>query len=122
MIVRGIMMADGTIVEEQFPSQKQVCHRCRGEGYHLVDGMRDHAYSYDEFTESFDEEEQEEYFRVGGRYDQKCEACSGKGLVDAIDESACSEKQMLLLSLLEAEESELAELAAIEASERKHGA
>jgi hypothetical protein len=48
--------------------------------------MRGHAYSAEEFFDEFDEEEREEYFRPGGRYDVQCETCGGKNVILVVDE------------------------------------
>lgn len=85
---------DGNEVTMDLPSRKVVCPECRGEGFVLCSGMRDHAYSQEEFYQSFSEEEREHYFRRGGMYDVKCPKCKGANVVDAVDTSACDAAQL----------------------------
>src|SRR5580692_10410802 len=84
---------EGEEIETTFPSIMEVCHECQGEGFTLIDGMRGHAYSAEEFCEEFDEEERVEYFRPGGRYDQVCDCCHGKNVVPIVDEERLNEAQ-----------------------------
>lgn len=76
---------NGNEISLELPSKKEVCGECKGEGYVLCDGMRGHAYTAEEFADSFDEEEAQEYFRPGGRYDKKCTCCKGTNVVDVVD-------------------------------------
>jgi hypothetical protein len=76
-------------VELSLPAKFEVCPGCNGHGSRLCEGMRGHAYTAEEFHESFDDEEAEEYFRPGGRYDVMCEECQGKRVVAVADEDAC---------------------------------
>ncbi len=84
----------GEEVTVTFPTKKVVCHDCGGEGHTLRPGMRDHAYTAEEFYESFDEEDAAEYFKRGGKYDVVCETCKGKNVVDEIDESLCTTPEL----------------------------
>lgn len=77
---------DGNEVEHELPSKKGVCPSCDGHGTHLTEGMRGHAYTAEEFAESFDDEDREEYFRRGGKYDVTCTECGGSNVVDVIDD------------------------------------
>lgn len=77
---------EGVEITLSLPSRKEVCSDCEGEGYVLCEGMRGYAYSLEEFEESFDEEEREEYFKRGGQYDQVCPSCKGANVIDVIDE------------------------------------
>lgn len=86
--------AEGNKVEIDFPEKFEVCHNCEGHGMHLTPGMRDHAYTIEEFNESFDEDEQAEYFKRGGRYDVTCQVCKGQRVVLAIDESKCDASEL----------------------------
>lgn len=66
----------------------EVCPRCEGHGTHLNPAIGEHAYTPEEFAESFDEEEATEYFRRGGMYDVKCDQCGGKRVVEVLDRDA----------------------------------
>jgi hypothetical protein len=93
MIEITILDDDGNEVTMDLPSHKVVCDDCEGEGTVLCSGMRYHCYSEEEFYASFDEEEREEYFRRGGRYDVTCPTCKGKNVVDAVNIDACTPEQ-----------------------------
>lgn len=95
---------EGEEIEIQLPCKKEVCPECDGEGHVLCEGMRGHAYSAEEFAESFDSEEAEEYFRPGGRYDVQCPECHGKNVVDVVDEEACQCDPQLKEQLAELQE------------------
>jgi hypothetical protein len=84
---------EGEEITMSFPSLKQVCHECHGEGFILCEGMRGYAYSSEEFAEAFDDEDREEYCRRGGMYDQQCDVCHGRNVVDVVDESKLSPEQ-----------------------------
>jgi len=86
---------EGEDITVTFPSVKVVCPRCKGHGTHLHNDIGSYAYSVEEFQDSFDEEEQAEYFRHGGRYDVLCERCHGKNVVDEIDEEKCQQDPAL---------------------------
>lgn len=91
--------ADGEVQEGELPCKMEVCPTCEGHGTHLTPSMRDHAYSAEEFAESFDDEEAAEYFQRGGRYDVVCEECHGKNVVKVVDEDSCkSEEQKAILA------------------------
>lgn len=68
------------------PAKMEVCGDCHGQGAVLCEGMRGYAYSAEEFAESFDDEEAEEYFTRGGRYDVACPTCNGANVVPVVDE------------------------------------
>lgn len=87
---------DGEEVSHSFPSKNEVCHRCEGYGTHLNPSIGNHAYSQEEFYESFDEEGREEYFKRGGIYDVQCEECKGNKVIEVVDESRLSEEQKKL--------------------------
>lgn len=84
---------DGGEVEYSLPAKNEVCSRCEGHGTHLNPSIGEHAYSAEEFAESFDEEEQEEYFRHGGMYDVSCEVCKGNRVVPIVNEDALNTEQ-----------------------------
>jgi hypothetical protein len=77
---------EGEEVELELPSKMEVCWDCEGHGTVLTEGMRNHAYSMEEFRESFDEEEAQEYFTRGGRYDVQCPTCHGANVMPVVDE------------------------------------
>lgn len=76
---------DGDEVEVDLPAKYEVCGTCEGNGTHLNPSIGQHAYSSEEFYESFDEEEQEQYFKRGGMYDVQCEECNGKRVIAVPD-------------------------------------
>ena len=80
---------NGEEVEAELPSHMVVCSTCQGHGTHLNPSIGQHAYTAEEFRESFYEEEAEEYFRRGGRYDVQCETCKGLRVVEEVDQAAC---------------------------------
>ncbi len=81
------------------PVRLEVCSRCHGTGYHLTPSIGEHAYSMEEFRESFDPEEAEEYFRRGGIYDVTCERCKGRNVEEVVDEEACARVPSLAADL-----------------------
>lgn len=90
---------DGDEVELELPAKHEVCARCQGHGTHLNPSIGEHAYTAEEFEESFDDEGREEYFRHGGRYDVMCEECHGKRVVLVVDVDACrSDEQKAALA------------------------
>jgi hypothetical protein len=80
-------------VEEQtitLPVKMEVCDRCQGHGTHLTPSIGEHAYSTHAFNEAFPEDEdRQEYFRRGGRYDVQCLTCKGANVIAVVDEDAC---------------------------------
>lgn len=84
---------DGEETEHSLPAKMEVCSRCEGHGTHLNPSIGEHAYSAEEFAESFDDEEQEEYFRHGGMYDVVCSECKGKNVVPIVNEDALNVEQ-----------------------------
>src|SRR5258708_6953322 len=85
---------DGEEVSMDLPSHMEVCHDCEGHGSVLCEGMRDHAYSAEEFAESFDDEEDRSaYFERGGKYDVSCPTCKGANVIAVVDESHLTPEQ-----------------------------
>lgn len=111
-----------TVVD--IPAVFAVCDDCNGHGTVLCAGMRDHAYSMEEFLEAFeDEEDREEYFRPGGRYDVTCETCKGKRVVKVPDDPGhMNAEQREALAALEKQERERWECDMESAAERRMGA
>lgn len=85
---------EGMETEHELPAKFGVCSGCEGHGSRLCDGMRGHAYTAEEFYDSFDEEEAAEYFKRGGRYDVTCDECQGKRVVLVVDEAACRSPEL----------------------------
>ena len=83
-------------VELSLPCCMEVCDECHGQGFVLCEGMRGAAYSSEEFYEAFDDEEdRQEYFTRGGKYDVHCPVCKGKNVVPSVDEDRLSPEQKL---------------------------
>jgi RecJ-like exonuclease len=78
--------------EFSFPSKKEVCYDCDGEGFVLNESMRSHVYSEEEFND-FDDEKKKEYFKTGGIYDVICPTCKGKNVINVVDEEFLSQEQ-----------------------------
>lgn len=82
---------DGNEVTHSFPAVNEVCDRCDGHGTYLNPSIGNHAYSIEEFYESFsDDEDRAEYFKRGGIYDVQCEQCHGANVVAVVDETHLS--------------------------------
>ena len=76
-------------IEHELPAKHAVCSRCDGYGTHLNPSIGQHAFTPEEFNESFSEpEEREEYFKRGGIYDVACEECGGARVVLVVDVKA----------------------------------
>lgn len=87
---------EGEEIEHSFPAKNEVCSRCEGHGSHLNPSIGSHAYTLEEFNESFDDEGREEYFKRGGIYDVQCEECKGKNVVLVADENNFSAEDKVL--------------------------
>lgn len=81
-----VITGSGLEHEHELPAVFEVCDRCDGHGTHLTPSIGEHAYSSEEFAESFDDEERAEYFKRGGIYDVPCEVCKGARVVPVVDE------------------------------------
>jgi RecJ-like exonuclease len=113
---------DGEEIEHELPAKFEVCPGCEGHGTRLCEGMRGHAYTVEEFNETFDEEEREAYFTRGSHYDVTCEECHGKRVVAVPDESACrSDEAKETLRIYEAKLRDDYEYAREVAAERRAG-
>jgi len=98
MIKFTTMDDDGNETEHELPSKMAVCDRCEGHGTHLAPSIGGHAYSMEEFEESFStDEEKDEYFKRGGCYDVRCEECKGLRVTQVLDVEACTGKYEELL-------------------------
>jgi hypothetical protein len=87
---------DGDEVSHVFPICNEVCSRCEGFGSHLNPSIGNHAYSMEEFYDSFDNEDIEEYFTRGGKFDVQCQECHGNKVVPVVDESKLTAEQKKL--------------------------
>jgi len=105
-IVLKLYDEEGDEVEHTFPSKNEVCPTCEGFGTHLNPSIGNHAYTMEEFNESFDEEGKEEYFRRGGIYDVTCEECKGNKVIQVVDEDHLSDEQKKLYAEWEEQEEE----------------
>lgn len=76
---------DGNEIEHKLPATMKVCYDCEGHGYVLNEAMRYHAYTPEEFYDSFDDEFAEQYFKRGGIYDVVCPTCKGKNVIAVIN-------------------------------------
>lgn len=105
---------DGDEVTHTFPSTNEVCTRCEGYGTHLNPNIGEHAYSSEEFAESFPDDEdmgfnpREEYFKRGGIYDVQCETCHGNKVIEVADESKMTDEQKTLFAEYEKHEEQMA--------------
>ena len=90
MVEFTTMNDDGEETVHELPSRFEVCSRCDGHGTHLTPSMGEHAYSEEEFEETFhDDDDREEYFKRGGIYDVQCETCHGERVQEVVDEATC---------------------------------
>lgn len=97
MLTVSIMNDDGEEYEVSFPSKMEVCDECGGHGTVLIEGLRGHAFSQEEFEECFDDDEDRAaYFERGGKYDQVCPHCKGKNVVEVVDEEEVKKDPSLL--------------------------
>lgn len=78
---------EGEEVSCEFHAKYEVCSKCEGHGTHLTPSIGEHAYSQEEFYESFEyEEDRSEYFQRGGIYDVTCHKCNGRNVILVRDE------------------------------------
>ena len=81
----------------ELPAKKAVCPKCEGHGSILNPSIAQHAYSAEEFYESFpNEEDRAEYFRRGGMYDVTCPTCKGANVIDVVDVDALATAQQIV--------------------------
>ncbi len=85
---------NGESIMETLPAKFIVCPMCEGHGTVLNPSMRNHCYSFDEFNETFhDDEDRAAYFQRGSKYDVQCPNCKGKNVVLVVDEDACASNE-----------------------------
>ena len=108
-----------TVFDEQsdtditLPHKWEVCPNCGGKGT-----FNDWVITADEWWgPDWDDESREDY--LAGTYDQVCDECNGRTTVAVVDEQKCDPT---LLARYHQEQRELADLAAMEAAERRMGA
>lgn len=78
----------------EVPGKYEVCSRCEGHGYILSPSIAQHAYSSEEFEETFwDEEDRAQYFTRGGIYDVPCPECGTARVVCVPDFSRMTQQQ-----------------------------
>ncbi len=86
------------------PSKWAICECCGGSG-HVENPAFSNGFTYDEFNETFDDEEsREDYF--AGAYDVACDACESSGKVQVIDVASCTfaQKRVAVMARKEARE------------------
>lgn len=109
--------------EVELPCSFSVCPRCDGHGSILTPSIGEHAYSSEEFNETFhDDEDREAYFTRGGKYDVTCPVCSGKNVVPTPDREAIKRSNDPLLGFALAKLDQDAEDMRQEAAERRREA
>jgi len=114
---------DGEEVEIKLPHTREVCSQCEGFGTTLNPSIGEHAYSAEEFAESFDDDEsREQYFKRGGIYDVQCHECHGAKVINVLAEEECKteEQKEALRCIQEAEKSDY-QCRMEEESERRFG-
>lgn len=74
-----------------FPTKKEVCPRCEGEGRHVNPSIDGHGITAEEWLgPDWDDESRETY--LAGGYDVPCYECKGLRVVDVPDEERYSEE------------------------------
>lgn len=118
---KAITLFDGDDeIKHELPAKFEVCDRCDGHGMHLTPSIGNHAYSQEEFEESFPEpEDRAEYFRRGGIYDVRCEECKGERVVSVVDESRLNTEQKAIYAAYEKQKQEAWEDGAEQRSEAR---
>ena len=76
----ALVDAKGELRVFMLPAERVVCPTCRGNGHHFRSDLDE---------EDGDEEEMEHYRRGG--YDQTCQDCKGRNVLDQVDWDAFSE-------------------------------
>jgi len=114
--------ADGDEVEVEIklPITMEVCSDCEGHGSVLNASMRHHAYTQEEFNETFwDPEDREAYMTPGSHYHVTCPTCHGKNVVAVVDEPNLTEKQKTVWEMLRKMEEDAAREDAADAHTRR---
>lgn len=87
---------DGNEIEHTFPTRKEVCPDCQGEGKHVNRNIDGNGITGEEWAE-WDHEDKETY--LSGGYDVICENCHGANVVDEVDEDRFSNKDKEVFEL-----------------------
>jgi hypothetical protein len=88
---------DGDEAEVELPVRMEVCPDCEGHGSVMNEVMRQHAYTREEFEETFwDDEDREAYLTRGGKYDVQCPTCDGRNVVPVVDEPRLAAPQRVI--------------------------
>lgn len=112
---------DGSEFSVTLPAKYGVCTECEGHGTIMNPSIAEHAYSMEEFMESYDEEEREHYFKRGGMYDIPCTECKGARVVDVVDEDALNASQKEDFATWQKQEAERERFNGESAAEREMG-
>lgn len=106
----------------KLPVRFAVCDNCEGHGSVMNESMRQHAYTPEEFNETFhDDEDREQYFKRGGIYDVQCPTCKGKRVVHVVDEQHLTADEREHWEFIKKNKRELEKLRQLEAFERAMG-
>ena len=101
--------------EVTLPHKNMVCPSCRGEGH--TSAFNIGVITADDWNNDWDEEAQDDY--LAGNYDEICPTCRGNKVVKVVDRARIP---AATLSEWDAQETELAECAAIQRAEMLAGA
>lgn len=99
----------------EIPAMWAICENCDGEGKHMQNDMRSHAYTPEEFYEEFDDEEQVDMYFNGG-FDVACDECRRRGKIIVVNVEVFAAQKPELYAIWEQERRGEA------ASEREHEA
>ena len=106
--------------EMDFPAVNEVCDRCQGTGGHDPEAFSS-GFTSSEFAEMCDGDEDFEENYFDGRYDVVCTVCHGKNVVAVVDESRLTESERKAYQRHLDYQSDLADMRAEEAAERRMG-
>lgn len=106
--------------ELELPAKWEICSRCDGNGTHVNPNVDGHGITSEEWANEWAEEEKEAYLE--GRYDVRCNDCSGSGKRLILDEDAAKQKDPAILQLYFQQLREEAEYQQMCEMERKMGA
>jgi hypothetical protein len=114
----------GLEITHTLPARFEVCGRCEGHGSHLTPSIGEHAYTREEFDETFhDPDDRAEYFRRGGIYDVECTECHGRRVVPVVHEAEATRTRRgrRVLAIFEALQERHARMLAEERREARYG-
>lgn len=101
------------------PAERVVCPTCSGNGHHFRSDLDENRMI--ELIEEDGDDEEMEHYRRGG-YDQTCQECKGRNVVDQVDWDAFSEAFPKESRKIYYYDKSVASSAAYAASERAFGA